>query len=292
MLADVRQTRPQPMPLAHTPEDADDDALDEDAPAPEAGPSGPRVRPVPAVSRSIAILRLLGRSPEPLTLKLISQQLEMVTSTCLHILRVLVDEGLVKVDTATKRYSLGVGMLALARSVIESSPFPALVQPVLDRLSGTWNVTAIGVEVSGTDHMVVLALSRSRAPFRLHVDVGSRFPALISATGRLVAAYSDLPPAEIERRFKALRWDQPPDIEAWRKDVDNVRRKGFSLDRGNYINGVTVIAVPVLNRHGRMTHALVGAGVANQLDGSKIQALAKDLQAEAATLSDLLAARS
>lgn len=260
-----------------------------DAPAPA---GGPRVRPVPAVTRAVAILRLLGRSPTPLTLKAISQELDMVTSTCLHILRVLVEEGLVKIDTATKRYGLGVGMLALARSVIEGSAFASLVQPVLDRLSGEWGVTAIGVEVTGVDHMVVLALSRSRAPFRLHVDVGSRFPALISATGRLVAAFTDLPEAEIERRFKALRWEQPPDLEAWHKEVQAVRRKGYSLDRGNYISGIAVIAVPVFDARGRLTHSLVAAGVADQIGGAKSQALAKDLQAEAQALSQLLAARS
>lgn len=263
--------------------------LSEERPA---APTGPRVRPVPAVTRALAILRLLGRSPTPQTLKAISQELGLVTSTCLHILRVLVEEGLVKVDPATKRYGLGVGMLALARSVIESSPFPALVQPVLDRLSGTWNVTAIGVEVTGLDHMVVLALSRSRAPFRLHVDVGSRFPALISATGRLVAAYADTPTAEIERRFKALRWEQPPDIDAWRKEVATVRRKGYSMDRGNYIQGIALIAVPVFDGQGRLTHSLVAAGVGDQLGGTKAAALAKDLQAEAQALSQLLATRS
>ena len=62
----------------------------------------------------IAILRLLGRSPEPMGVKAIAQSLAMVTSTCLHILRVLVDEELVKVD-ATKRYSLGLRH-ALARA--------------------------------------------------------------------------------------------------------------------------------------------------------------------------------
>lgn len=256
------------------------------------GRAAPVVRAVPAVTRAIAILRLLGRSPQPQTLKSISQELGMVTSTCLHILRVLVDEGLVKVDAATKRYGLGVGMLALARSVIDSSPFPALAQPVLDRIAADWNVTAIGVEVTGLEHMVVLALSSSRSPFRLHVDVGSRFPALISATGRLVAAYTQLPEAEVEQRFKALRWDQPPDVAAWRKEVEAVRRKGVSMDRGNYISGVTVIAVPVFDAHGRMTHSLVAAGVADQLGGAKSQALVKDLQAEAQALTQLLAARS
>ena len=253
--------------------------------------AGPRVRPVPAVTRSIAILRLLGRSAESMTLKSISQELGMVTSTCLHILRVLVEENLVKVETGSKRYSLGVGMLALARSVIESSPFPALVQPVLDRLSSTWNVTAIGVETSGIDHLVVLALSRSSAPFRLHIDVGSRFPALTSATGRLVAAYAELSDAEVVRQFKSLRWDQPPDLEAWKKDVQAVRRKGFSIDRGNYISGVAVIAVPVFDHQQRLTHTLVAAGVADPLSSSKSLALAKDLQQEAQALSQLLSVR-
>lgn len=254
-------------------------------------PGSTRVRPVPAVSRAIAILRLLGKGAGPMTLKSIAQELEMVSSTCLHILRVLVDEGLVKVDTGSKRYSLGTGMLALAKSVIDTSPFPALAQPGLDRLSAAWNVTTIGVEITGLDHMVVLALSRSNAPIRLHVDVGSRFPALISATGRLVAAYSELPDQEVERRFKSLRWDNPPDLEAWRKDVQTVRRKGYSIDRGDYISGIVLIAVPVLDKNGHITHSLVAAGFSDQLTGTRSQALIKDLQAEAEALTNLLAPR-
>ena len=224
-----------------------------------------------------------------MTLKAISQELDLVTSTGLHILRVLVDEGLVKVEPGSKRYTLGVGMLALARSVIESSPFPALVQPVLDRLSTAWNVTTIGVEVSGNDDLVVIALSRPATPFGLHVDVGSRFPALTSATGRLVAAYSGLTDKEIERRFKAARWEQAPDLDTWKKEVEAVRRKGFSIDRGNYISGITVIAVPVFDSQRRMRHALVAAGVAEALGGAKGQGLGKDLLAEAEGLSQLTA---
>jgi DNA-binding IclR family transcriptional regulator len=250
--------------------------------------AGPRVRPVPAVTRAIAILRLLGRGPETMTLKAISQELGMVTSTCLHILRVLVDEGLVKVEPGSKRYSLGVGMLTLARNVIDSSPFPAIVQPVLDRLAGEWKVTTIGVEASGHDELVVVALSRPDAPFRLHVDVGSRFPALTSATGRLVAAYGGLGDKELERRFKAAKWEQPPDRQAWLAEVEQVRRKGYSIDRGNFMAGIAVIAVPVFDAQQRMTHALVAVGMAEQLSASRSQALAKELQAEAQGLSRLI----
>jgi DNA-binding IclR family transcriptional regulator len=257
--------------------------------APKPARKAPRLRPVPAVSRSIAILRLLGRSgDEPMGVKAIAQALGLVTSTCLHILRVLVHEGLVKVDPVTKHYSLGVGMLPLARSVIERNSFANVVQPVLDRLSAKWGVTAIGVEASGLDYMVVLALSRSHVPFSLHVDVGSRFPALLSATGRLVAAFGDHPWNEIERRFRALRWQQAPTFDAWKKEVEAVKRKGFSIDRGNYINGVTVMAVPLLGMRNGVIHALVAAGLADQLDKARTVALAEDMRKEAEKISELL----
>ena len=125
------------------------------------------------------------------------------------------------------------------------------MQPQLDDLSRRYGVTAIGVELPNLQHMIVVALSRSQAPVRLHVDVGSRFPALISATGRCVAAFGSHPPAEIEKRFRALRWNNAPSYEAWRKEVETVRRQGYSIDRGNYIAGVTIVAVPVLNAQAR-----------------------------------------
>lgn len=247
-----------------------------------------RIRPVPGVTRAIAILRLLGRAPEPMGVKAIADALGLVPSTCLHILRALVTEELVKVDPATKRYSLGTGMLRLARSVIESSGFATLAQPVLDELARNWNVTMIGVETPDIDHMVVLALSRSRAPFRLHVDVGSRFPALVSATGRLVAAFTQQPWPQIEKRFKSLRWDKPIDLAAWKREVEVVRKKGFSIDRGNYINGITVVAVPLLDSAQRVTHTLVATGLSDNLVGAASMELAKAMKKEAEALSALL----
>ena len=240
------------------------------------------VRSVPAVSRAIAILRLLGRTRAPMAGKVIAEALDLVPSTALHILRVLVAEELVKVDAA-KRYSLGMGTLALARASLESDDFPARVQPHLDALSKRYGVTAIGLELPNLTHMIVVALSRSQAPVRLHVDVGSRFPTLISATGRCVAAFGNHPPAEIEKRFRALRWDNAPNWTTWSKEVEAVRRQGYSIDRNAYISGVTIVSVPVLNEAGAMTRGIASVGITGQLDRSKAVALAHDMQVAART---------
>lgn len=251
----------------------------------------PRIREVPAVSRAIAILRLLGSEPDPLGVKAIAISLSLVPSTCLHILRVLVGEGLVKVDTDTKRYALGSGMLSLARSVIERSGFPSLVQPVLDRLAQAWGITTIGVEVQSNDHLVVLAIARSNIPFGLHVDVGQGFPALVSATGRLVAAFGDQNWTQLKSRFKSIRWDRPVDFNTWKDDVELAKKRGFSVDRDRYINGVTIVAVPLLDALGRTRYTIVGAGLSEQLDSAKIATLAKEMQQEVKGLSKLILPR-
>lgn len=241
----------------------------------------PRVRAVPAVTRAVAMLRLLSRERAPMGLKFIAGELDLVPSTALHIARALVAENLLQFDPQTKRYRLGVGMLPLARSVLENSDFPALVRPRLDALSARYGVTAIGVELPDLDNMVVVALSRSDAPVRLHVDVGSRFPALISATGRCLAAFSEHPASEIERRFRLLRWHNAPGYDTWRREVAVVRRQGFSIDRGNYIAGVTIVAVPVLNIRGTISHTIAAVGLGRQLDRASALALAQDMRTAA-----------
>ena len=252
----------------------------------------PRVRAVPAVTRAIAILRLLSHSRAPMSLKSIADELDLVPSTALHIVRALVAEKLLRVDPQTKRYRLGVGMLPLARAVLENSDFPSLVRPKLDVLSARYGVTAIGVELPDLDNMVVVALSRSDAPVRLHVDVGSRFPALISATGRCLAAFGEHPAKEIEKRFRLLRWHNAPSYDAWCKEIAVVRRQGFSIDRGNYIAGVTIVAVPVLNGRGTISHTIAAVGLGSLLDRASSLALAKDMRLAAQEVAAQLAHQS
>ncbi|MCQ4158621.1 helix-turn-helix domain-containing protein [Roseomonas sp. GC11] len=249
-----------------------------------AATGGDTIRAVPAVTRAIAILRLLARSEAPLGVQAIARALGIVPSTCLHILRALVAEEMLVVDPATKRYALASGILALARGMLRNDPFSNLAQPVLDRLAGQYGTTAIGVEAMGLEHMVVLAIARPGQALRLQVDVGSRYPALISATGRCVAAFGGHPAREVERRFHALRWENPPTLEQWRGDVEATRHSGYAIDEGRYIAGVTVIAAPVLLR-GRVSHALVIVGVSEQLRRQGVLEMGAALKEEAAALS-------
>jgi DNA-binding IclR family transcriptional regulator len=242
----------------------------------------------PAISRAAAVLRLLGKSDAPLGLQPIARELGLVPSTCLYVLRALVAEELVSLDPDTKRYALEAGILTLARQWLRRNPFNDLAQPALDRLAQRFDLTMLGVQIVGLDHMVVVALSRSGQSFQLSTEIGSRFPALISATGRCLAAFGEVPEDEMEARFKALRWDDPPTFAAWREQVAEVRARGFAVDPGNYIAGVTVVAAPVWKTRAKLSHALVAIGIGSALRGDGLPALQQALVAEARALSSKL----
>jgi len=117
--------------------------------------------------------------------------------------------------------------------------------------------------------------------------VGSRFPALISATGRCIAASGGHPSKEVERRLHTLRREDPPSLPQWRADVQATKESGSAVDDGRYIAGVTVIAAPVMPR-GRVSHALVVVGVSEQLRRIGLTGIGTALRGEAARLSERL----
>jgi DNA-binding IclR family transcriptional regulator len=242
----------------------------------------------PAISRAAAVLRLLGKSAMPLGLQPIARELGLVPSTCLYVLRALVAEELVSFDADTKRYSLDAGVLTLARHWLRRNRFNDLAQPVLDRISEAFDVTTLGVHIVGLDHIVVVAVSQSGNNLQISAQIGSRFPATISATGRCIAAFGDHSEADLEARFETLRWDVPPTLREWKAQITQTRAQGFAVDEGNYISGVTVVAAPVWKTRAKLSHALVAIGIGSDLKRARLPALQTALLSAAQTLSNQL----
>ncbi|MBH0114649.1 helix-turn-helix domain-containing protein [Novosphingobium sp. YJ-S2-02] len=239
----------------------------------------------PAIARAAAILRLLGRSETPLGLQPIARELGLVPSTCLYVLRALVEEELVSLDPATKRYALGAGVLTLARHWLQRDPFASLVQPVIEEIALHQSVTCVAVEISGLERITAVAVAEGAGNFRLSTEVGSRFPALISATGRCIVAFGGHEIERLRARFEKLRWDNPPGFEQWSEQVAETRRRGYAVDEGHYIAGVTVLAAPVYRASGAPSHALIALALSRALDGKAMDGLGNALVAGAQTVT-------
>lgn len=232
---------------------------------------------VPAVARAVAILKVLARHDQPMGVNAIARELAIFPSTCFHILRTLTDEQFVAVDPKTKQYRLHVGLLSVAGALLRKDATVKILQPDLERLSRQYDLTTMLVQVASLDKVVVVAMHHSSQILRLNVDVGSSYPALISATGRCVAAFAGAAEPALRARFARLRWHSAPAFADWLAQIGETRRQGYGVDRENYIAGVTVLAAPIFDHHGAMTHAIVALGRCVEIDGWGTAALGSEL---------------
>jgi DNA-binding IclR family transcriptional regulator len=242
----------------------------------------PVIREVPAVTRAVTILKYLASVDAPVGVVQLANALKIIPSTCLHILRVLSSDGLVSFQSATKKYQLGAGILALARAFENKDAFVQAVRPHLESISEQHHCTTVAVEPSGEDHFIVVSTASVNVGMSVTVTVGTRVPAMISATGRCLAAFGTWTVAELKAKFVKLRWQNPPRFEAWYREVEETKRRGYATDIGNYIRGITVIAAPIFDDENSIIGALVTVQLSDQMTPATIKTRAAELHRAAA----------
>jgi DNA-binding IclR family transcriptional regulator len=215
---------------------------------------------VPAVRRAAAILSALAAANGPMNLSEVARSINILPSSCLHILRELAATRLVACDLRTKTYRLGPKLVELARAALRQDPLAELVQPHLNSIASTYGVTATASAVSDDNHMVLIAFAHPPVSMSLNVTLGGRVPLMSGAAGRCLAAFENYSRSDLRTAFSKVRWQMPLEFAPWLFEVETVRRTGYSIDRGAFTKGVTTIAVPVRSADGSI-RCVIGVGV-------------------------------
>jgi len=212
----------------------------------------------PAISRAVAVLRLLGSTTESWGMQAIARELGMVPSTCHYVLRALLAEELISFDPITKRYAPEVGVFVPSRLRVRCNRFADLAQPLMDRISQGFGVTVGGLHIVGQQGIAV-AVSRANA-HQFNMLIGDRFPPQFDATGQCIAAFSSYSEAALSVPHSNLL----PKPDEWRAQIRETRAQGFAVDHGRCMPGLTVIGVPIWTGS-KVSHLLLAIGRSNAL---------------------------
>ena len=240
--------------------------------------TSPPEKLVGALSAGLKVLRYLASASGTHGVSRIAKDLDINPSTCFNLLKTLVHERLVSFDHTTKTYTIGLGLVELAKGSLEKASYVRLMRPHMQELAERHNITTTLWQRTRDDRVVLVDLAESGSTMRIHMSIGQRLPMYIAALGRCMAAHSGLSVIELRRKLSELRWEDGPGFEAYMREVEFVRQHGYAVDNGNYVKGVTTVSAPILDTQKHPLMAVSAVGFSTQFTHNSLQALCEDLR--------------
>lgn len=162
-------------------------------------------------------------------------------------------------ETTGKHFRLGPRVLRLGYSYLATNALPGLAQPLLERVGEKLEEVASLAVLDGSD-VVFLARSAPRRIVSTVIAVGTRFPALGAATGRvLLADRTDEVIRGLLQRAEPLRKRTPKtkvEPDELLAEIARARAQGYAMNDEELELGLRSIAVPVRNHGGAAVAAI------------------------------------
>src|SRR5919205_674585 len=182
---------------------------------------------VRSVDRAITVMELLSRWGWSGVTEL-AKELGINKSTAYRLLTTLRDRGLVEQDSATEKYRLGFGLVALASSVTADLDVARCSRPVADRLAEETGGT-VTVAVLEEDDGIILHQSNSGTSALSVNWEGQHTPLHATAAGKIFLHY--MPEDQRRRllkkplqRYTESTFAEPADLQ---KELRASRDRGY-----------------------------------------------------------------
>lgn len=242
-----------------------------------------------ALARGLRVINAFDEQQRQMTLSDIARVIDLPRATTRRALTTLVELGYV--ESEGRLFRLTPRILRLSIAYLSSDPVPGVLQPVCERISREVGASC-SVAVRDGDECVMIARGMPARPASVGLSIGFRLPLFCSALGRVLA--SAMPDPELDAflaRLKPVRFTRQtvvskPEI---RRQILDVRRKGYALVDQEAEAGIRSLAVPLVRFDGK-TVASINIGVQPDQVPSKtmIAEYAPLLMREAATLKERL----
>jgi DNA-binding IclR family transcriptional regulator len=245
-----------------------------------------RASPLSSVQKACRILGALADTPRR-RLTEIATYASLNKVTTLRILEVLVREGYVRREEATKTYSLGDQALVLAAAARNGDDLRARARPALVRLARLSEDTVI-LSIRNGAESVCIDRETGAFPIRAaYIDIGARRPLGVGAGAMALLAW--LSDDEIDALLPQIapRLGIYPrySTASIRASIERARAQGYTLVLDQIVDKMGAIGVPVMGLDGRPVAALSIAALSERIS-ARLPELAAALKEEAARIAD------
>lgn len=245
---------------------------------------------IPSNLRLLLVLEEVARKGVPITPTAVNADLGLPKPTIHRLFATLEEEGFLQRDLDGRSYSPGRRLRGMATGVLSSLRIRAARLAVLQKLSATVGETC-NIALPDRDSMVYLERVETEWPLRIQLPVGTKVPFYCTASGKMYL--STLPKSHLARfaaaeTFVAHTSNTISSAEALLNATSETRKRGYSVDDEEFMDGMVAVAVPVLDGNQRLVATLSFHAPTVRFTMEKALGFLPDLHAAAQDLSSLL----
>jgi DNA-binding IclR family transcriptional regulator len=201
------------------------------------------------LARGLRLLDLVAEAKDSVTVRELADATALPRSIVQRLLYTLETEGLIERDAQQGGFRLSLKMWSIGCAAIRRLDVREVARPHLQDLARkSSEMVKLGV-LDGTDVIYIDSIESPQA-VRAYVPVGGRAPAHASATGKAVLAF--LPSEKVAQAGVAKRRYTEHTVvgEAFAREMEHIRRRGYAVNRGEWSEDVGAVAAPVFDAYG------------------------------------------
>ncbi|RAN71162.1 ArsR family transcriptional regulator [Bacillus sp. SRB_336] len=247
------------------------------------------VRGTSVIVNAIAVLRCFSAQEPLLGVTEIAQRVGMHKSSVSRILATLEQEELVERDTDSRRFRLGLGLIAVAGPLLAELEERRAAYPLLRRLTEQTGETSALMVWNGRESMCVEQIA-SPQQVKHTAPLGARYHDALSSS---VQVFLSLEP---EDRVRALLRDgtvsypglDEAGLEAYLLRLADVSRRGFATNYGESALDEVGVAAPVYDHRGDPVAAVLIPAPKFRVSPERLQTLGEACAATARLVTSRL----
>jgi IclR family acetate operon transcriptional repressor len=212
----------------------------------------------------------------------LARQLEFDKGNVYRLLQVLAQRGYVQQDAETRRWTVTVQLVALARGVLRSLDVRTLAESEMGALVSTTG-EASHLAVRTRRGGIYVAQERPYGRVSVETEIGSTPLLHATATGKALLAWLDHPDWRDLVRSPLLRCTERTitTLSDLDRELAAVRARGFAIDDGEFQADVRCVAAPILDHGGVVVASLGVSCPADRLTRKRLPELGETVHAAA-----------
>jgi IclR family KDG regulon transcriptional repressor len=212
---------------------------------------------VQPVLKALKVLEYVAEKGHEVTLTEVASELKLPKTTVFRYLQTLTAASFLHHDAARDRYGVGLRFRALAKVDKSLQRLRALAQPEMAELGRTFNET-INLGILAEGQIVYIDMVEANRALRMQARIGDRHPLHSTSLGKAILAF--LPEIErqrlLEGSLNAMTVRTVTSPAVLRRQIEEVRRKGYAVEIGENEDGSMCIGVPIIDETGHPHAAL------------------------------------